>query len=217
MPDALKARSRAHTVYKTSDGKRVPGVTTVTGIIAKPYLVAWANRLGLEGVDSTKYRDQAAEVGTVAHLMVQHYLQAADPDLSDYPEGLVSLAENSLLSFFEWEKAHSLTPILLETPLVSERYRFGGTVDCYGELDGILTLLDFKTSKGVYDEHKVQVAGGYSLLLEENGYAVEGVRILRIGRDETEGFDDVRIMDVTACQRAFLAALSLYEAMKKVA
>ena len=43
MEDKLYKVSQAHTVYKTADGIRVPGVTTVLGVLNKPALIKWAN------------------------------------------------------------------------------------------------------------------------------------------------------------------------------
>lgn len=213
MPDTLP-RTKAHQRYYVGP-KRVPGTTTITGIIAKPHLVKWANNLGLEGIDSNAYRDKAADIGTLAHAMVEAHLKGEECDTTDFAPSLVDKAENALLSFYEWERDHTLEPFLLEAQLVSEQHLYGGTIDCYGMLDGKMTLLDFKTGKAVYDEHKVQV-GGYSLLLKEAGQVVEQVRILRIGRSEDEGFDDVLVTNIEACERAFLAARELYEAMKGV-
>ncbi len=44
-------RSKVHTRYKLKNGLLVPGVTTVTGVLDKPALIIWANRLGLQGID----------------------------------------------------------------------------------------------------------------------------------------------------------------------
>ena len=41
---------KAHTRYELKDGTYVPGTTTITGLENKPFLVPWANRLGLEGI-----------------------------------------------------------------------------------------------------------------------------------------------------------------------
>ena len=70
----IAKRAKAHTIYKLANGKRVPGVTTVLGVINKPALVKWANNLGLQGIDSTTYVDETAKVGTLAHEMIQEYL-----------------------------------------------------------------------------------------------------------------------------------------------
>ena len=60
-----------------------------------------------------------------------------------------------------------------------------------------------------------QVAG-YKMLLEENGYPVEDVRILRIGRDDSEGFDDVSVPLIDVHQKRFLVCLELYNLNKEL-
>jgi hypothetical protein len=181
--------TRAHTRYYTSDKKLVPGATTVLALLNKPALVKWANNLGLQGIDSSKYVDSTAQIGTCAHLLVQCHLSGEEPDLSQFSPDTISQAENSLISFYEWEKSHTIKPILLEKAMVSDTYRYGGSIDCYAEIEGEPWLLDFKTGKAVYDEMAIQLAA-YRNLLQEHGYPVQGCRILRIGRSEDEGFDD---------------------------
>ena len=213
--DKLKGISKAHTVYKTADGKRVPGATTITGLLNKPHLVKWANNLGLEGIDSSKYTDEAAAVGTLAHAMVQAHLQGEQIDLSVFSPVQVDLAQNAVLSYLEWESRHTIKPIICEVPMVSEKMRFGGTVDCYCELDGIPTLLDFKTGKAIYDEYFVQTSA-YKALLLEHGYPVERVQILRIGRDETEGFEERAITDTSKYYEIFKHLLGVYYMKKEL-
>jgi hypothetical protein len=181
--------TRAHTRYYTSDKQLVPGATTVLSLLAKPALIKWANNLGLQGIDSSKYVDAAAQIGTCAHLLVQSHLSKETPNLSAFSPDTISQAENSLLSFYEWEKSHTLIPFFLEKSLVSDKHKFGGSIDCYAKIDEDMWLIDFKTGKSVYDEMAIQLAA-YRQLLRENGYPVKGCRILRIGRSEDEGFDD---------------------------
>ena len=162
----LAKKARQHTVYKTADGVRVPGVTTVLGILAKPALIAWANKMGLAGIDTTKYVNAAADAGKACHAMIEAHLNREVFDESEYDDETLSLAENGYLKYLDWEGQHELTDIHSEMPLVSEAWRFGGTVDLYCKLDGVPTLIDFKTNQsGIYDEMMHQVAGGYHLLL----------------------------------------------------
>ena len=193
--DKLRGVAKAHTVYKTSDGKRVPGATTITGLLNKPHLIKWANNLGLDGIDSSKYTDEAAAVGTLAHALIQAHLQGEELDMSTFSTVQVDLAENSVLSFYEWAARHKVEPIICEIPMVSDTMKFGGTVDCYCLLDGKPTLVDFKTGKAIYEEYFVQTSA-YRALLEENGYPVEEIKILRVGRDETEGFEERTIFEI---------------------
>lgn len=213
--DKLKHNTKAHTVYKLADGTRVPGATTITGLLNKPYLVKWANDLGIEGIDSSKYRDEAASVGTLAHALVQADIQGEQIDTTAYSPIDVDLAENSVLSFLEWKKTHKLKPIVCEVPLVSETMRYGGTVDCYCELDGVPTLLDFKTGKAIYDEYFVQLAA-YRNILEEHGYRVDTCKILRIGRDETEGFEERSVTHTDRYFQIFTNLLDIYYIKKEL-
>lgn len=215
MADKLKKITKAHTVYKTSDGKRVPGTTTITGLLNKPYLVKWANNLGLEGIDSSKYTDEAAAIGTLAHAMVQAHLQKDELDMDQFSKIQIDHAENSLISFFEWKSRHTIEPIFCEVAMVSDTMQYGGTIDCYCLLDGEPVLLDFKTGKAIYEEYFVQLAA-YRNLLEENGCEVKRCQILRIGRDETEGFEERTVTDTSKYFEIFKSLLNVYYLKKEL-
>ncbi len=211
-------RTKVHTVYKTADGKRCPGVTTIIGILNKPALLDWAWKQGLNGDDYKAVRDKSADAGTLAHAMVHHHLGGPEPDFSAFTPDDRDKAENAVLSFYNWVDAQkSFEPLMLEEALVSEEMRYGGTIDCYALLNDKLTLLDFKTSKAIYDEHRIQVAA-YSWLLKENGYDVEETHILRIGRTEDEGFEDhiISTEKINCALNLFGYCREIYELQKEL-
>jgi hypothetical protein len=212
--DAPK-KSKAHVRYELPNGTKIPGVTTVLGILNKPALVIWANRLGLQGIDSTKYRDNLAEVGTLAHQMIVDYFNKVKTDTSEYSQSQIDLAENCLLSFWEWEKGHKIEVIMAEAQLVSQEYGFGGTIDCFCKLDGQPTLLDFKTGKAIYPEMFYQLAA-YEQLLAEAGKLIEVTRILRIGRDADEGFEERSVGKLDKHFELFRHCLAIYNLQKEV-
>ena len=180
-PRTIRVRRR----YRLEDGTVVPSVTTVTGLLSKPSLVRWANKLGLEGIDSASVTEQSARIGTLTHAMIRAFLlgEAYDPQLADPTE--LRQAEDAFHCFLRWREGHSLRPILCEASLVSAMLRYGGTPDCYCILDGDPVLLDFKTGKRIYDEYFVQLAA-YARLLREQGYPVKELRVLRLGRAEED-------------------------------
>jgi hypothetical protein len=182
------AKTKIHTRYKLKDGTLVPGVTTILQVLAKPALIHWAWDLGCKGIDYKKFRDDKAEIGTLAHYLVMCHFKNIEPDTSDYSAKQIDQAENCLLSFYEWEKGHEIEPILVEDPLVSEVDKYGGTLDLFAKIDGVDTLLDIKTGKGIYEEYIYQLAA-YFHLLQVNKHNPERANILRIGRDENEGFE----------------------------
>jgi hypothetical protein len=205
-------KTEAHIRYRNKEGKIVPGVTTIVNQLAKPALIIWANRLGLQGIDSTKFRDEAAEIGSLAHYLILSYLKGEKPDVSDYTPNQLDLAENCVLFYWDWEKNHKLESILIETPLVSED--FGGTPDWYGRVDGELTLIDYK-SGGIYEEGFYQVCA-YRQLLIENGYErPDRIVILGIPRSPDEAFAERVYTSFQAGWEIFQHLKAVYELRKK--
>jgi len=209
---AIRESSRVHTRYE-ANGRRVPSVTTVLGVLAKPALIRWAHGLGLKGIDMDTYVDELAGVGTLAHRMALHHLKGngATLDNGSFSREQIDLAENCFLKYLEWERQHAVEPLMVETPLVSEAHCFGGTPDFVGHIDGQLCLMDFKTGKGIYDDYWYQL-GGYSLLLAERP---ECYRILNIGRDESERFVEEQRETIDAEREVFLHALAIYRLKQK--
>lgn len=209
-------RHRAHTIYRLNDGTRVPGTTTVTGLLDKPALVGWANDLGLQGINSRDYVDSMAGVGTLAHAMSVELLTGKlSEDLEEYAPKETLLATRCMSKFSTWLDAHEFKPLLTETPLVSEEYRYGGTIDLYGVLDGVHTLIDLKTGKAIYPEMVYQLAA-YRQLLIEHGHTVDNVRIVRIGRDESEGFEERIFGNLDKAWQVFWHLRQIYDLRKGV-
>ena len=207
---------QAHIRYKNKDGILVPGVTTVLSVLNKPALVKWANNLGLQGIDSTKYRDAMADIGTLAHYLIMCHLTAETPNTNEYSQEQIDKAENCCLSFYEWEKNHPLEPVLIEEPLVSEEFQFGGTVDCCAKCNGDLLLVDFKTGKGIYESEMFPQLAAYRQLLKENNFPVDNCRILRIGRGESEGFEERVVKNTDPYWGIFVNCLSIYNIRKEL-
>lgn len=203
-------KTKIHTVYKLANGQRVPSVTTVLGVLNKPALLNWAWRCGCDGLDYKAVRDSAAGIGTLAHYLIMCHLRGESPDTSEYSAQDNFQAENCLIKYWDWESQNHITPVLIEEPLVSEQYGFGGTIDCLAKINGELTLIDWKTSKGIYPEMIYQMAA-YQQLLIEHGYDVTRARILRIGRDENEGFEERVMVNLSKHRQIFHACLEIYK------
>lgn len=204
-------KSKVHIRYRDERGP-VPGTTTITGQLAKPALVHWAWNLGTRGIDYKKYTDDKADIGTLAHAMVLAHLVGTDPCLKDYSQAQIDQAENCLLSYYEWEKGREIEIIVAEEPMVSEAYRYGGTPDIVAMVDGVPTLIDLKTGKGIYDEYALQLAAYEQLVEEAVGKTLDSRLILRIGRDEDEGFEVRAFTDrqINKAWRQFRALLNYY-------
>jgi hypothetical protein len=204
---ALRSKSKAHIQYKLANGTNVPGTTTVVGILDKPALKFWANKIGLQGIKMSDYVDALANVGKAAHAAILAELSgnAAESAFVDLAPDVRSLAENCYL------------PIAMETPLVSESLRYGGTSDFVGLVDGELEIIEFKTG-GIWPEHFIQLAA-YAQLLTENKIIDKPIaryRVLSIPRAETETFDEKTKSSVRAEWEIFRHCLAIYELKKEL-
>lgn len=220
MPPKYSSRVRQRQPYLHPDGSKLPGVTTIIREWDKSYvLVPWGNKLGLAGVSSSKYTDEKGMIGTLVHAYVNGHLKGIPTDqidTTDYSKNEIDEASNAFLKFLTWEKAHAIEPILVEEPLVSGVFRFGGTPDFYGKVDGILTLADWK-SGGIWREHWIQLAA-YGMLLEERGHHVDQRILLNIGRDETENFIEAKRSGPSLEDEVliFRCCLDIYNAKKRL-
>lgn len=209
--------TKGHTRYRLKNGQIVPGCTTIIGQLAKPALIKWANKLGLDGTDSAKYVDDTAEIGVLAHSMITDSLQGGETDFSGYDANQQDAAAWCMRSWDVWSQGRDIKPILVEAPLVSERYRYGGTCDIYAEVDGIKTLIDLKSTNDIWPEHHIQVSA-YRQLLIEARHAADAVRILNIPRSKTATFQEAvlspGVLDMNF--EIFTHLLRIYEIRKEL-
>ncbi len=203
---------KAHTRYKLPDGTIVVGTTTVTGLLAKFGLYGWYWKLGRDGVDHRKHLDHLTDIGTLTHSMIFHHLRGEEAETKDYSQNQIESAGNSFKLFLRWEKQHKLEPLLLEEQLVSGKWKYGGTPDFYGLVDGEKTLLDFKSS-GIYGDQFIQLAA-YKNLLEEANKKVDNCWVLVLPIDKE--LKEAQREDVSDHWETFTHLLEVHRLLKKI-
>jgi hypothetical protein len=185
-------KTKAHTAYKTSDGQRVKSVTTLINAHLgwnKQILVNWARSQGMQGNDPTKVMNEAAEIGTLAHLLCENFIKKEETNLDDYSKNQIKAAELCFEAFKEWDGQFKPKYIESEIKLVDDDLKVGGTCDLILDIDGKLYIGDLKSSKGLYSEFIVQLAAYRYMYEKQTGNKIVGGRLLRL--DKTgQGFED---------------------------
>lgn len=185
----MASKFSAHQSYKVA-GKNVPGATTVINLYGenKGALMGWMRKECLAGRDPYKVRDSAADIGTVAHALVEEHIHRALGDEEfkalerlEYSPLTMEVAERAFNAFFHWEKNANIEYLETELQLTSKEFKYGGTIDIVAKLNGELTIIDLKTSKGVYPDHKIQI-GAYRNLYAENRGEVPKAFILQLSK-----------------------------------
>ena len=176
-----------HSTYMNNNEVEVPSVTTIIKLLNKPFIAKWANSLGWKRQSYDKVLEESANKGTFVHNVLHEYLFKEGTKFNTSSQDLVNLIYETVMTMKDFQKDYTLEPIWGEKSLSSDK--FGGTVDLYCKLDNKYTILDFKTSKRFYASHFIQL-GAYIQLLEEKGYEVEQVAILRV----RDGEYDIKII-----------------------
>ena len=210
---ATRGGGRPRRGYYAADSVRVPAVTTITSRFKESGgLIHWANTMGLEGKTLDEAREPATSIGSVVHGMVEAYLHGepvAEPTTLE--------AINGYQSFVEWWEAGAFTVEHTELPIVSETYRFGGTLDTIlRDSKGRLCIGDWKTSNAVYEDYLWQIAA-YGLLFEEwSGEKLEGgFHLARFSKDNAD-FEHRHYFELDDAARLFLMFRECYDLDKLV-
>jgi hypothetical protein len=126
--------------YVLPDGTKLPSVTTVIGAKSKRAILEWRRRVGEE--EANKISRKASGRGTNVHTLCERYLNndSLGDIMPDAKEMFLTL--KPLL--------HRINNIhYQECALWSIKLGMAGRVDCIGEFDGVLSVIDFKTSKRI--------------------------------------------------------------------
>jgi len=189
----LIERNNKH-FYETPDGKTYPSITTKLSK-TKDYsgLNIWRTRVGPDV--ATHIMQQAGIIGTATHLAIENYLNNTTSD------------DKLLLP-----KAHleNIKPLLhkinnihfTEVALFSDEMQTAGTCDCIAEYNGILSIIDFKTSRkkkqnAWIQDYFLQVTAYAKMYYEMSGIEIKQGVVLITGEDGSLGEHIIETDDYT--------------------
>lgn len=215
-------------VFRHMNGNRIDGVTSATGKIDKSgALMGWAIKMmGIylkenwlsnltrsefeELVDRGKkeYRrikEEAANIGTEVHEWAEAHIKGKKKKLPSDPR-----VRNGVIAFMKWFKETDIKITASERYIYSKKHDYAGIMDWEGELNGELVIGDFKTSKGIYNEMRYQLAAYWMAREEESGKKYMKGFIVQFGKEDGE----FHIMEIPRKEylkdrKIFLAALAI--------
>jgi hypothetical protein len=147
--------------YATPKGKKYPSVTTVLGIRHENEIRAWRARVGEE--EANRISRRACIRGDAVHKLVEKYIQNEELIPKDFLPHV-------------WHAFTTIRPIiesrlnniaLSESPLFSDHLQLAGRVDLVAEFDGVLSIVDIKTSRRIKEKADID-----NYFLQEAAYAI---------------------------------------------
>ncbi len=226
------------------NGVSYPSVTTILGMLDKPALIDWAARMVVENLKENeevliqaaksgdKYavvdlldkskdaykraRDKAAGTGTMVHKAIENYtIMGIEPDFDKTEES--QMVKSGFEAYLEWADRNHVKFLKNEIELCDEIIGYAGTADGVCEINGSLYLIDFKTSKGIYDEHKYQISAYKQAWQRAPENAGKDINLGILKLDKETGVPE--FLDVSAGHderiRFFNALVSAYYKQKK--
>jgi len=228
-------------IYLGPEGQKLIRVTKITGQLDKPALLYWAvncyEQYMLQLMDERmaqgknpdyistklvyamieagkknfrKVSQDALDVGSSVHDAIHLYLQTGEEPGKNIDDRVLS----AFVAFLDFMKEHKMETRGCEVTLYGDGY--AGTCDWYGLMDGERTIVDWKSSKGIYDEYKYQIAAYRRAFnmdkkrVKSLGGLITRSGILRLDKEtglpEWEDTSDSHSKD----EQAFLALLSFY-------
>ena len=162
----LKNMNKPALIQWAVDQTAAFAVANIDGLLSRTEEQGWGmlrwywNRDPLKGeVDIRNFyngvRDDAAELGTMIHEWI-----AADHGVGNYPD--VSNAPEFFWQMVtvwnEWLSQHEVEPVASEATVWSHQHGYAGTLDGIWVVDGVRYLVDVKSSRNIFDEHRMQLS-----------------------------------------------------------
>ena len=162
--------------YVTPDGSHYPSLTSVIGNKPNLGIEAWKDKVG--EAEAKRISKESVRIGTSVHQMAEFYLSNYVIKLKNEEKKIVDTFNR--LRFL----LGNINNIVgVEIPLFSDVLRVAGTTDCIAEYNGVLSVIDFKTSRRPkkeewIDDYYMQTFA-YKLMFEEmTGIEIQQIVIL---------------------------------------
>ena len=182
------------------EGIEYPSVTQILGILDKSAaLMGWATKCMKEYFEQNysadvdpimlindarfKYREvskEALDIGSAVHNHIEKYIKYGQ-DVKQ--ESIKDEVQNAFLAFLEWEDKNIKKWVKSEMQICHAGIGYAGTLDAVAELKtGEICVIDFKSSKGIYDEYRTQIIA-YFEAYKNLGNNADCTGILRLDKE----------------------------------
>ena len=109
---------------------------------------------GVKAADREKQR--AATIGTAVHAGIEwHLRRRLGEDAGPEPQ-LPDAAAWAVESWKDWAAKVALCPLAIERTVYCPECGYAGTMDLYARVEGVATVLDWKTGRAIYSEAFLQ-------------------------------------------------------------
>ena len=156
LPELVRTNIGGKRHYQTPNGS-YPSITTVLSIRDKEGILEWRKRVGNE--EANRITKRAVTRGTHFHSLLEQYFLNEIDDLDTFCA--TALAKNPAVWYLFLEAVQVLETKInniycIEDYLYSDEYKVAGAVDMIAEYDGVVSVIDYKTSNSDKKEEWIE-------------------------------------------------------------
>ena len=128
--------------YVTPEGELYPSITTILSEFSKASIQEWRKRVG--ETEANKISGKASRRGTSVHSVCEAYIKNEDGFLDGQTPNIVELFKTIEPFLERIDNVHGV-----ELALYSDHFGVAGRTDLIAEFDGVLSVIDYKTSNKI--------------------------------------------------------------------
>lgn len=168
---------------------------------------------GVKAADRAK--QQAATIGTAIHAGIEWTLRTQLGEDAGAEPRLPDAAAWAVESWKDWAKHVALEPLAIEHTVYCEICGYAGTLDLYARVQGVLTVIDWKSGKAIYPEAFLQNAA-YRHAAQRLGMPADQGLIVRLPKLIGDPAWEVMTVPETVSVSDFLAAANLWRWQRRM-
>lgn len=210
----LYAEEKLHEQFG-EDGNKTVTVREIENVLAEAK-ECWRDRSKATSIGSLAHRYLHAELSYRAGVTKEkpELTVRADPILApDFTQDMLESANKAIVAGIQFLDDNHIEPVFYERIMWSPEHGFVGTADLVAKVNGVLSVVDWKTSKALYPTMFLQLAAYQSAFMcEFPDQVVKNRIVINIKKDgtglETETRDLNTFGEDLEC---FLSCLTLYK------
>lgn len=173
----------------------------------------WRDLSGAASIGSLAHRYLHAELSYRAGVTTEQPKMTVEPDeilAPGFSKEMIDLANQSVKAGLQFLDENHVKPLIFERILWSPTHGYVGTADLIAKVNGVLAVLDWKTSKAIFPEYNLQTAAYSNCYMEEFGSVIQDRYVVNIKKDGGLEVEKRNLETYSEDLGAFLACLEVY-------
>ena len=175
-------------LYNLPNGDWVPSITSVTSFYNRQIFIDWRKKVGIE--EANRITKRATTRGTDFHEAAQAYLMNLQMDWNEFMPLTKIMFAHAKPYLDKINNIHAI-----ERTLYSEYLGLAGRVDCIGEYEGELAVIDFKTSDKIKPEKWMENYFVQEMFYASAYYELTGIPVKKLITLMVTPGGDVKVFD----------------------